>query len=297
MSKSPDLIPLTSLDQSRENPMIWDGEEAAQGVFLDTGSDSDPLALLGTPTLRLPAQPRLPIDFKPGPLLREKLESLRRVTRQAADGDEQVPAIALEDLDADSLQALREMLGEGEVSGELSLDDVHYQLKESVLTGIWLLEGSDGSLQLEAGPVPAVVSRAAASLRSAPVQLPPGAPGIMNGLAVLAEINEHAAAWHPGIPDNRILNFTLMPMSEEDQQLLITTLGRAELVLDSGGFGNCRVMATTVRHVWAVQYVNAMGNTILDTIEIGRIPDAAVAARQDFEDSAERLDEILEAYL
>ena len=74
-------------------------------------------------------------------------------------------------------------------------------------------------------------------------------------------------------------------------------LGRAELVLDSGGFGNCRVMATTVRHVWAVQYVNAMGNTILDTLEIGRIPAAILAAPEDFEDSARRLDQILETYL
>jgi hydrogenase-1 operon protein HyaF len=57
------------------------------------------------------------------------------------------------------------------------------------------------------------------------------------------------------------------------------------------------VIATTVRHVWAVQYVNAMGNTILDTLEIGRVPDAVVAASQDLEDSARRLDEILDTYL
>ena len=86
-------------------------------------------------------------------------------------------------------------------------------------------------------------------------------------------------------------------MSPEDQQLLIDVLGRAELVLESGGFGHCRVMATRVRDVWAVQYVNAMGNTILDTIEIGRIPEAAVAASQDLQDSARRLDEILDTYL
>ena len=68
-------------------------------------------------------------------------------------------------------------------------------------------------------------------------------------------------------------------------------------MLESGGFGNCKLMATTVRHVWAVQYLNAMGNTILDTLEIGRIPDAALAAPEDFEDSARRLDQILETYL
>ena len=97
--------------------------------------------------------------------------------------------------------------------------------------------------------------------------------------------------------DTRVMNFTLLPMSPQDQQLLIDVLGRAELVLESGGFGNCKVMATTVRHVWAVQYVNAMGNTILDTIEVGRIPDAALAASEDIEDSAERFDAILDTYL
>ncbi len=119
----------------------------------------------------------------------------------------------------------------------------------------------------------------------------------MNGLAVLAEVNEHAARWDGSEPHNRVLNFTLMPMSPEDQQLLIDVLGRAELVLESGGFGNCRIMATTVRHVWAVQYLNAMGNTILDTLEIGRIPDAVLASREDFEDSCRRLERILETYL
>ena len=119
----------------------------------------------------------------------------------------------------------------------------------------------------------------------------------MNGLAVLAEVNEHAANWDGTAEHNRVLNFTLMPMSPHDQQLLLDVLGRAELTLESGGFGNCQVLATTVRHVWAVQFVNAMGNTILDTLEVGGIPDAVLAAREDFEDSARRLDQIIETYL
>jgi len=162
---------------------------------------------------------------------------------------------------------------------------------------VWHLTGSDGNEYLEVAAIPSVITRAAGSLRTAPIPLPEAGPGIMNGLALLAEINEHAASWHPGIEHNRVLNFTLLPTSVADQQLLIDVLGRAELVLDSGGFGNCRVMATTVRHVWAVQYVNGMGKTIMDTIEIGRIPDAAIAASQDLEDSSGRLAEILDTYL
>ncbi len=289
----PELIPLADLD--RGNPMIWDNEEPAEGVFLSPGEDA--LALLGVPSLQLPPAPRLPADFEASPALRETLETVRRMVRDVAAGDTGGRSVAVTELEPPCRQALREILGEGEVTGEVSLDGVSYRITESVLTGLWHLQGSDGSEWVEVGPVPAVVTRAAESLQPAPVPLPEHLPGIMNGLAVLAEVNDHAACWDGSPEHNRVLNFTLLPMSPEDQQLLVDVLGRADLALESGGFGQCRVMATTVRHVWAVQYVNAMGHTILDTLEIGRIPDAAVAAREDFEDSSERLDEILETYL
>jgi len=295
-----DLIPVTNLqptpDLNRENPMIWTSEEQPVGVFLDAGETDEALALLGMPALQQPTTPRLPIDYAPGPLLRARLEQLREAVKAAAAGGKG-QVLDMVDLDADSRQALLEMLGEGEVSGSVTLDGVRYRIVESVLPGVWYLTGSDGKEYLEVAAIPAVITLAAGSLRSAPVALPDAGPGIMNGLALLAEINEHAASWHPGIEHNRVLNFTLLPTSAADQQLLIDVLGRAELVLDSGGFGNCRVIATTVRHVWAVQYVNGMGKTIMDTIEIGRIPDAAIAATQDLEDSSGRLAEILDTYL
>lgn len=294
MSES-DLIPLKNLDQSRANPMIWENEEQPQGVFINAGDD-DALALLGIPAMQLPPLARLPVDFEPGPQLLDRLEQLRQAIRDAATGRHSDQRIDMAELDQQSRQALQEMLGEGEVSGEVALDGVTYTITESVLTGIWRISGSDATEWLEVALVPAVITRAADSLRPAPVALPPALPGLMNGLPVLAEINEHAANWQEGSAPNRVLNFSLLPMSPQDQALLIDVLGRADLVLNSGGYGNCRVMATRVRHVWAVQYVNGMGHTILDTIEIGRVPDAAVAAREDFEDSAERLDEILEAY-
>lgn len=290
----PDLIASIDLDRPRENPMIWEAEEAAQGVFLDTG---DALDLLGTPPLQVPQTPRLPVDFEPGPALRQTLAELRAAMQGVAHNGLAPQRIETGQLDELSRQALLEMLGQGEVDGSVCLDGVSYTLSESVLPGLWRVAGSNGSQYLEVAPVPALVSAAASSLRAAPVALPPPVPGIMNGLAVLAEINEHAAAWQESEPANRVLNFTLLPMSPQDQQLLIDVLGRAELLLNSGGFGNCRIMATTVRHVWAVQYVNAMDKTILDTIEVGRIPDAAVAASQDLEDSAQRLEEILDTYL
>jgi hydrogenase-1 operon protein HyaF len=291
----PDLIPLQDLD--RGNPMIWEGEDQAQGVFLEPGKGDDPLALLGVPTRQLQEAPRLPADFEASPALRAVLESLRNELHHAAAEGSFGKRIGVTGLDRDSRQALPLMLGRGEVSGRVALDDVDYSIVEAVMPGLWHVTGSDDSEWLEVAPVPGIIEQAATSLRPAPIPLPGQVPGVMNGLAVLAEVNEHAARRDGSEPQNRVLNFTLMPMSPEDQQLLIDVLGRAELVLESGGFGNCRIMATTVRHVWAVQYLNAMGNTSLDTLEIGRIPDAALAAPEDFEDSAHRLDQILETYL
>ena len=78
--------------------------------------------------------------------------------------------------------------------------------------------------------------------------------------------------------------------------MLTSVLGQIPLVIRSGGYGSSRVFATGLKHVWAVQYINSMGNVILDTLEIGGVPVSVLAAREDFEDSAERLGEILEAF-
>ncbi len=291
----PELIPLQDLD--RKNPMIWEGEEPAQGVFLDPGETGDALDLLGTPSMHAPETPRLPADFSLPPALRQALLTLRGALGRAATEQRYGQRVDATQLDQASREALPLILGSGEVHGRVSLDGVDYDIAESVMTGLWHVQGSDGSEWLEVAPVPDVIKLAANSLRQAPVPLPERVPGVMNGLAVLAEINEHAARWDDSQAHNRVLNFTLMPMSPQDQQLLLDVLGRADLVLHSGGFGKCQVMATTVRHVWAVQYLNAMDNTILDTLEVGRVPDAAVAAPEDFEDSARRYDVILDTYL
>jgi len=289
-----DLIPLTEVDEERPNPMIWEGEEQPQGVFLGGTPDQDPLALLGTPPMVLPAQPRLPDDFEATPALREWLHQLRALLGRAGRDPSAGGHLPMAELDAVSRQAITEILGEGEVAGSVTLDGVRHELQESVLTGVWQARDDAGRCVVEVGPVPAVVTRAAASLRPAPLRLPAPSGAVMNGAAILAEISDRAANWQGG--ENHVINFTLLPMTEEDHELLIRVLGRAELSLTSGGFGDCRIMASTVRHVWAVQYVNAMGHTILDTIEVGDVPRSACAGREDFEDSAERLGEILEAY-
>jgi hydrogenase-1 operon protein HyaF len=294
MSKS-DLIPSVEIAETRPNPMIWESEEAAQGVFLGSNPTDDPLALLGTPPLQLPDPPRLPENFTPSETLLAWFERLQAALGAATEDPNQIHALSLTGLDATSIQAITEILGEGEVAGSVTLDAIRYDIRESVLAGVWRIRGSDDSDRVEISAAPSVILDAADSLRAADFPIPAPDGATMNAPAVLAEIRERAASWRGG--ENHVLNFTLFPMTDADHALLINTLGRADLEMTSGGFGDCRIMATRYRHVWAVQYVNAMGHTILDTVEIGALPPAARASWQDFEDSGERLAEVLEAYL
>ncbi|HSN73076.1 MAG TPA: hydrogenase expression/formation protein [Steroidobacteraceae bacterium] len=117
----------------------------------------------------------------------------------------------------------------------------------------------------------------------------------MNAPSLLSELAERSASHRPGA-ENHVINFTLLPLTDVDAELITGVLGQIPLVIRSGGYGSCRVFATGLKHVWAVQFLNSMGNVILDTLEVGDVPAAVRAAREDFEDSARRLTEILEAY-
>ncbi|MEE3069707.1 MAG: hydrogenase expression/formation C-terminal domain-containing protein, partial [Pseudomonadota bacterium] len=72
-------------------------------------------------------------------------------------------------------------------------------------------------------------------------------------------------------------------------------LGEGSTDILSRGYGNCRVTATALNHVWRVQFFNSMDVLILDTFEVTAIPEVTVAAPEDLTDSGERLVEVLEA--
>jgi hydrogenase-1 operon protein HyaF len=298
------LIPLTDLatpaQPSPSNPLRWADEPVAEGVFLGVADSNSALELLGTPAMALPETPRLPEDFAPSSALRSWLRDLLLALDAAAAGQESQRLHLDDALNADDRIAVAQILGEGEVDGSVHLDGVAYELREATLNGVWQVTGDDGSEHVEVGRIPQVIADAAKSLRPAPLRVPEPEAGVMNATAILSEISDRAercATGDSAVEPNHVINFTLLPTTEADQATLLEVLGRADLRLRSGGFGDCHILATQVRHVWAVQYVNAMDHTILDTIEIGDIPAAALAAREDFEDSAARLRDITEAYL
>ena len=242
-----------------------------------------------------------------GEELRQQCPLLASTLAQLADAlASQTAAAANQILPTDQLSAaeralLFDILGEGEVSGIVALPDRRVaQIQESVMTGLWRVRIEADAEQpqldyLEIGAIPAIVTHAAHDFTVPEFTVGDPPPGVMNVMPVLAEIRERMSSHRAG-QASHVINFTLLPMNAADMAHLVDTLGNGPIQLFSRGYGSCRVLATGVRHVWSVQFLNSMETPILDTIQIGDVPAAVCAANEDFHDSAERLDEIIEAY-
>jgi hydrogenase-1 operon protein HyaF len=260
----------------------------------------DQLRLIGMPTgLVRPARAALAADQMTA-AARSTLNEVLAALRQHARAPGAPTRIGFENLDENDKATLADILGEGDVWAKVGSADRFYRIVESVLAGIWRLEANtaDGKTVewLEVGAAPQPILTASAELPRAAIEIPAQMPqGAMNVRPLLTELQERSAAYVPG-EESHIINFTLLPITEVDAEVMTTVLGQIPLVVKSGGYGSSRVYGTGLRHVWAVQYINSMGAVILDTLEIGGVPVAVMAAREDFEDSAERLDEIMQAF-
>ncbi len=207
-----------------------------------------------------------------------------------------VEITGLSDVD---LGLVNQILGEGEVS---VVCGGSIQAQESVLAGVWRVLQFDATGQLERDIVeiadyPSIVrekvfSGAACHVDPADDQLP---AGVFNAPSLLSELQEKQGQYKPGDPVHSI-NLTLLPQTEEDLSYLDARLGRGSTVILSRGYGNCRVSSTNTTNVWWVRYYNSQDAIILNSIEVINVPDVVRAAQEDVEDSADRLDEIMEIY-
>lgn len=181
---------------------------------------------------------------------------------------------------------INELLGEGEVS-VLSAGELHAQ--ETAFTGIWRIRG-EGVDDVEVSPFPLALRELALarSLQPADDAAPP--PELMNAPALYHEIRSLSGIWRVGRPA-RVINLSLLPATPDDLLWLDERLGRIGFSILSRGFGNCRITATALPHVWWVQYFNNMEKLILNSIEIVDIPEVALAAAEDHAETAIRLDE------
>ncbi|MDO9709326.1 hydrogenase expression/formation protein [Paracraurococcus lichenis] len=283
------------------NPMRWDPaeEEAPEGVFI---GEPDPAAaprLLGMPAAVVArARPDLQEAGAEAAFLAEALAGVRAALAGRRPGDPPV-AFPLDGLAPARRRALDGLLGQGEVSIVVAGQHTR-EIQETVLTGLWRVRTTDATgrvlaEELEVAEIPDAVLLAAEHGTLPAVPPPPPAEGLMNAPALIEEIRARAASWRPGAP-NHVISFTLLPVNEADMALLRATLGTGPVLGLSRGYGHCRVQLTGCRRVWSVQYLNARDAIVLDTLEIGGVPEAILAAAEDFADSALRLGEILEAY-
>lgn len=211
------------------------------------------------------------------------------------------PPVDLAPLPAGVVEVLNQTLGEGEVAIRIAHQngaEHELRIQETVFAGVWRQRHFDGGGRLlhdflVAAPIPPVAVEFA-ERKSSPVlpaiDIPAGA---MNAPSLLAEIRGSVASFQPGKPAH-VINLTLLPLSPDDIALLDRAAPAGGVAILSRGFGNCRVSSTGVRHLWRVQYFNSMQTLILNTLEITRVPEVALAAPEDLADSRSRMLELLE---
>ncbi len=216
-----------------------------------------------------------------------------------AEAGVEPPAVDLRDLDAEERALVNQVLGEGDVSAQVLAAPGQglVTVQESVFAGIWrvLETTADGLTQdrIEVGAIPKALARAA--LEDAAVPRPaPGAPplAVMNAPALLLELADARRAWRPG-DATHMVNLTLLPVTPEDVAWLDHVLGTGRVVILSRGYGNCRITNCAVAHTWRLVYYNSQDKVILNTVEVSGVPEVACAAREDLQDSLDRLAEVL----
>jgi hydrogenase-1 operon protein HyaF len=212
---------------------------------------------------------------------------------------EEVATIDLGGLSVAERTLVNQVLGEGEVAARVraELGQGGVEAQESVFAGVWRVlhteAGQVVSDTLEVGAVPQAVLHAAREDGAAARPLGTLPAGVMNAPSLYEELSDRSRRWRPGDPAH-VINLTLLPLSEADSLWLQGQLDEGRVTILSRGYGNCRVVDTLLARTWRVTYFNAQDMIILDTLEVGSVPEVACAAVQDLEDSAERLAEVLQ---
>ncbi|NKX45974.1 hydrogenase expression/formation protein [Roseicyclus persicicus] len=196
-------------------------------------------------------------------------------------------------LDAANRALIAETLGTGEVSVKIRTIPA-IAAQESRFAGVWVLSGLDHDA-IEVGPIPSrALSPGLTPRRAARGAEAPRAGAVINAPPIYAELADKSASW-AGKDDLHVVNLSLLPHTPEDLVWLDAALGEGAVTILSRGYGNCRITATALPHVWRVQFFNSMDSLILDTFEVTAMPEVALAAPEDLADSSSRLLKVLEA--
>ena len=235
--------------------------------------------------------------------LQEGMQALRLV-RDALKNfkiSDQLTMIDITDLDDQNRAWVNTMLGHGEVS-VIYQGGTRTEIQESVFAGVWRIIYLDADRNIikdfiEIASVPELVKNS--SFIKAKTELEYDADNlperVMNAPALITELNDKVATWKEG-DEPHVINFSLLPQTEEDLVFLDKLLGSGPVVILSRGYGNCRIACTKTQNVWWVKYFNSEDKLILDTLEISTVPEVACAAQEDIRDSYDRFVEVMELY-
>ena len=195
-------------------------------------------------------------------------------------------------LDPTAIRAVNDALGEGEVAIVVQGARMA-RIQETAFAGVWRVLAHDehGGLIEDAVEACAIPPRVIAAARAATIpgaDLPSAPDGVMNSPALIHEIRAASADRQEGAAAV-VLNLSLLPMSAADLDFLAVALGPGAVTMLSRGYGNCRIASTALRDTWWVQYFNSMDRPILNTVEVIDVPEVALAAQEDWDDTVERL--------
>ncbi len=233
----------------------------------------------------------------------EVVERVHEALQQRLAGGEPAP-IDLTALRDTERRLLNQLLGEGEVAAQVvaaGVGETGLQAQESVFAGVWRvlhLQTTPHGAELrrdtvEVGAVPGGLLEAAREdARSMPAPPTARTAGTTNAPSVLQELRDKVRTWRPGDAPH-VVNLSLLPLTPDDLACMDAELGVGRVVVLSRGYGSCRIVNTRLPRTWRVTYFNASDLVVLDTLEVATMPDAACAAAQDLEDSAERVREVL----
>lgn len=246
----------------------------------------------GMDTYRPPALPE-PEELAGHALAREVLGAVLEAVTVACAGGAPAP-IRLDGLPPAELALVNQVLGEGEVSAQVQ---GRVRVQESVFAGVWRVIASDDDGRvhdhIEVGAIPAALVIAAHEDGHAPREAPQAVPAeFVNVPPLLFELQEQRARWRPG-DASHVVNLTLLPLSPADIAHIDHQLGTGRVLILSRGYGNCRITDACVPHTWRVVYYNSQDAVILNTVEVGALPEVACAAAEDLLDTRERLADVL----
>jgi hydrogenase-1 operon protein HyaF len=259
-----------------------------------SAADGEELSYMAMPkdmAVYLPHTPEVDDPKAVGPALTLLRDIAAACSTVAEKGGSQ--RFDLRPLDAENRALVADALGEGEVAARIRGIPAT-AVQETRFAGVWVLTGADQDT-IEVAAIPqAVRARAFAALRPGKGPDAPRSPAVINAPPIYAELADKAAQGTTGGTPH-VVNFTLLPHTEDDLTWLDAALGEGAVTILSRGYGNCRVTATAMAGVWRVQFFNSMDTLILDTLEVTDMPEVVLAAPEDLSDSARRLLKVLEA--